>query len=137
MSVMSGTGENIEHFALRTLSVKHAIRGQQRQALRPGEIGELRDEPVFTAAQMTLHFDENILFAECPAQISHRSLCTGPIVARQASPHRAFFVASQRHKTFGVFGNFRPAHRRVRFRATQFSAGDEAAKISVPLTRSH
>src|SRR5712691_11891959 len=61
MRMLANTGENIEDFPSVGPGVLRAVRGQDRQSLRPRKIDKFPRDPFLAANEMPLNFDEDVL----------------------------------------------------------------------------
>ena len=61
---MPRAGEKIQSAASVGLGVKHAIGGDQRESLRAGQCHEVFVAPGFSASQVALDFDKDIILSK-------------------------------------------------------------------------
>ena len=124
---MPRTGEKIESAASVGLRMKHAIGGYERESLRAGQCHEVFVAPGFSASQVTLDFDKNIVLAKD----RHQCLEFFKGFRLAGIFEDAFFVACQDEESFRISREFLPEHRGFRLGAAQSGFGDEAAEVLV------
>src|SRR5450432_3660908 len=71
MGVFADAGKNVEHFATQRRGVLHAVGREQRETVVLGEIDQLAVYPLFTAHEVPLQLDINLVRAKSVEQSSH------------------------------------------------------------------
>ncbi len=137
MRVQARAGEDIEHLAARRVVVQHAVGGQQRQALRVGQIDQQRVQRPLLAPAMALDFDEEILLPENAAQAIELLLGRRAPARGKMPAQRALLVAGERDQALGKLGQFLPGDARLVFGRAQPGARDQPAEILVAGARGH
>ena len=108
--VMPRASEKIENAASVGFGVKHAIGGYQREPLCAGQGHEVLVAPGFSAPQVALDFDENIVLSKDRRQCLE--FFKGFRLAGISED--PFFVARQDEEPFCISGKFLPEHRGFR-----------------------
>jgi hypothetical protein len=124
---MPRAGEKIHNAASVGFGVKHAIGGHKRESLCAGQCHDMVVAPGFSASQVALDFDENIILSK------DRNQCLEFFKDFRLTGifEDSFFAACQGEEAFRISREFLPEHRGFRLVAAQSGFSDEAAEVLV------
>jgi len=95
--------------ALRSDGVVHPARGEQRQSVRGGEVGEEFNFALLAAEAVALQFHIKPVAAEDRGKFFQRGAAGGSSGGEPRAAHGTFLIAGQRDQSFGETGEFLPS----------------------------
>ena len=133
--VEADAGDEVEEFAFVAGGAGDAAGGEEGEAVCIGDVDAGGVRLFFTALEMALEFDEEVVFSECISEAGDGFMEERGVVGLECVEEGALVIAGECDQAGSGFCEFVPSDARASFWASKMGAREELAEVSVSLLR--
>jgi hypothetical protein len=133
--VEADAGEEVEEFAFVAGGAGDAAGGEEGEAVCVGDVDAGGVRLFFTALEMALEFDEEVVFSERIPEAGDGVMEERGVVGSEGVKEGALVIAGECDQAGSGFCEFVPSDARASFWASKMGACEELAEVSVSFLR--